>query len=123
MMKKVLFIGLLLISTVFLAACSTQPPEPVGPEVVNLATCLTENGATFYGTEWCPHCKDQKELFGAALEHINYVDCDKYRDTCVDAGIQAYPTWIINGESYSGTQQLYKLSQVSGCPLTSEVSE
>lgn len=117
-MKKILIITLLLISTVILAACSTPTVAPATPEVENLAKCLTDNGAVFYGTEWCPHCKEQKKLFGSAMEYIVFVDCDANRDACVNAGIQGYPTWIIGDETLTGTQQLYKLSQVSGCSLS-----
>lgn len=121
-MKKIVIIGLLLISITFLVACSGPKLEPASPEVINLAKCITEKDAVFYGTEWCPHCNEQKELFGTAIEHIVFVDCDKNRDACVDAGVQAYPTWIINGEDFVGTQQLFKLSQITNCPITSEES-
>ena len=117
-MKKVIIMSLLLISILVLAACSGPKLAPATPEVENLAKCLTEKGAVFYGTEWCPHCQDQKKLFGTAMEFITYVDCDKNRDACVDAGIQGYPTWVIGNERLTGTQQLYKLSQVSECPIT-----
>lgn len=117
-MKKILIIGLLLISLVILAACSSATVDPATPEAENLAKCLTANGAVFYGTDWCPHCKEQKKLFGSAMEDIVFVDCDANRDTCVNAGIKGYPTWIIGDKILTGTQQLYTLSKVSGCPLS-----
>lgn len=117
-MKKIVLIGFLLISAVILAACSPKI-VPATPEVENLAKCLTEKGAVFYGTEWCPHCQDQKEMFGSAMEYIVFVDCDENRDACVDAGIKGYPTWIIGNETLTGTQQLFKLSQVAQCPISS----
>ena len=51
-------------------------PNPVG-EYDGFAQCLTDAGATMYGTEWCHICKDQKELFGASFKNINFVDCDR----------------------------------------------
>lgn len=75
-----------------------------------LAQYLTEKGAVMYGTEWCPHCKAQKELFDNSFKYINYVDCDKSRSTCDAAGVEGYPTWVINGQKYAGTQSLEKLA-------------
>ena len=80
-----------------------------------LAQCLTSNQIKMYGTEWCPHCKDQKELFGSSFKYVDYIDCDKQRETCLIAGIQGYPTWIINNQKYPGTQSLEKLKQLSNC--------
>jgi hypothetical protein len=48
---------------------------------------------------------------------VNYVDCDKNKDICIREGIQGYPTWKINGESYPGIQQLERLASLSGCIL------
>jgi glutaredoxin len=76
---------------------------------------MTANGATMYGTEWCPHCKAQKEEFGNSFKLIDYVDCDKYMQQCQDAGVEGYPTWKINGTNYPGTQNLYDLAKNSGC--------
>ena len=57
-----------------LSCCSTpttslRRPEPAGPEdpkIRALAEHLTEEGALFYGASWCPHCQEQKLLFGAS---------------------------------------------------------
>lgn len=81
----------------------------------SFAKCLTKNGAKMYGTEWCGFCKKQKELFGESFEYINYIDCDKNRQECIDEKIKGYPTWKINEESYSGVQSFEKLSQLTGC--------
>ena len=79
------------------------------------AQCLTEKGAVMYGTEWCSHCQNQKAMFGKSFENIIFVDCDQSRIACDKAGIKGYPTWIINGTNYPGEQQLYKLSDLTGC--------
>ena len=82
-----------------------------------LAQCLTEKGATMYGTEWCSHCKNQKALFGKSFQYVDYIDCDKNKAECQKAGIRGYPTWNINGQNYPGGQSLEKLSILSGCGL------
>ncbi|HIH31478.1 TPA: hypothetical protein HA235_02115 [Candidatus Woesearchaeota archaeon] len=104
--------GLFIVLTILLAGCSSKKP------VANydaLAQCLTEKGATMYGTEWCSHCKAQKELFGKSFQYINYVDCDKARNDCIAAGVDGYPTWKINNRLYPGTQSLYTLALTSDC--------
>ena len=70
-----------------------------------------------YGTNWCPHCKDQKALFGKSFKHIDFVNCDYHMEECLAAGVEGYPTWKINGENYPGTQQLMKLDELSGCKI------
>lgn len=81
-----------------------------------LATCLTDNGVTMYGTNWCSHCKDQKAMFGDAFEQVTYVDCDESKPACVAAGVQWFPTWKDNaGNAYPGTQSLERLAEIAGC--------
>ena len=81
------------------------------------AECITEQGAIFYGTEWCGFCQQQKAMFGASMDYVNFIDCDQNRNTCMSEGIQGYPTWKINGQLYSGVQQMSRLSELTGCAL------
>ena len=81
------------------------------------ATCITESGAVFYGTDWCSHCNNQKQLFGEHFEKVKFVNCDESRDLCVLAGIEAYPTWIIDGEHHLGTKSLGNLGILTGCEV------
>lgn len=103
-----------------------QPPEgwPVTTTSteaeIALAEHLTETGAKMYGAFWCPHCFDQKLLFGEeASKKINYIECDPagidpQPNVCQAAGITSYPTWEINGELYPGTQSLERLAELTG---------
>src|SRR3989344_927818 len=75
---------------------------------------MTEQGVVMYGTEWCPHCKNQKKLFGSSFQYIDYIDCDKNRQECLSAGVQGYPTWKIDGQNYPGEQSLERLAKLSG---------
>ncbi len=82
-----------------------------------LAQCMTENGMTMYGTDWCPHCQRQKQLFGKSFKFINYVNCD-LSDACDKAGVQGYPTWAKDGQLLqSGVKSLAELAQSSGCEM------
>jgi uncharacterized membrane protein len=91
-----------------------------GPAEIALAQHLADTGAVFYGAWWCPHCQDQKQLFGQeAAQIINYVECSQpdgqsQTPECQEAGITGYPTWEINGERLAGAQPLEELAQLSG---------
>lgn len=91
-----------------------------GEAEIALAKHLNQTGAKFYGAFWCPHCKEQKQLFGKeAMQHVPYVECsppDRQGQTpaCQKEQITNYPTWVINGQRFTPTQTLEKLSQLSG---------
>ena len=80
----------------------------------DLAQYLTEQGAIMYGTDWCPFCQEQKNIFGNSFRFINYVDCDRSRAACNSAGVQSYPTWVVNGERHTGVQSPERLAALSG---------
>ncbi len=118
-MPKTLLLSAALL--VGLTACSggsanimgDQEPET---ELEKFAACITEADAVFYGTEWCPHCSNQKALFAGAMDYVDYVDCDQEPGTCRLAGITGYPTWVIAEEQHlSGTQPLDNLAEATGC--------
>lgn len=91
-----------------------------GTAEIALARHLRQIGAKEYGAYWCPHCHEQKELFGnQAASILDYVECDpkgknSRTQLCEAAKIQGFPTWEINGKLYAGTQSLEKLAEVSG---------
>jgi len=101
-----------MLSLVLTAGCSNKPGK-----YDSFAQCLTEKGATMYGTEWCSHCQNQKKMFGKSFQYVDYVDCDKYGDECLKNGIRGYPTWIIDGEKYPGEQPLQRLASLTDCKL------
>ena len=83
-----------------------------------LARHLKQKGAVVYGAWWCPHCTQQKELFGLeAIELLPYVECDKDdagRKQCQKAQVRGYPTWDLNGERRLGVLSLEELEIWSG---------
>lgn len=91
-----------------------------GTAEMALAQHLSSIGAKMYGAYWCPHCHDQKQLFGQqAFAQIDYVECasdglDARVDLCQAANITGFPSWEINGQVYPGTQSLVKLAEISG---------
>ena len=93
-----------------------------GPAEIGLARHLRQIGAKEYSAYWCPHCHDQKMLFGKeAAAIIDYVECDprgqnSRAEICqaAAANVKGFPTWEIKGQFYSGTQSLEKLADLSG---------
>lgn len=90
---------------------------------VSFAECLTEKGAVMYGADWCPHCQNQKRMFGGAFSLVNYVECPDDPQRCLDAGIEGYPTWIFaDGTKLTGEQKLETLAEKTGCLFKNEGS-
>jgi uncharacterized membrane protein/glutaredoxin len=94
-----------------------------GEAEIALARHLVKVGAKEYVAYWCPHCHDQKLLFGKeAYQLINdsiKVECaaDSPKgkpELCQAAKVTGFPTWIINGKSYSGVQNLAELAKITG---------
>ena len=85
-----------------------EPTGPEDPQTRALAEYLTDQNVLFYGASWCPHCQEQKRLFGASATRLPYVECSPagpntpQAPSCSRAGIQSYPTWVINGRAYPG---------------------
>ena len=121
MRPKIIFSFLfILILSLVLIGCT----KDTGPAKYDSFTqCLTEKGATMYGTDWCSHCKNQKEMFGDSFQYVNYVDCDWNKDECLKAGIKGYPTWIIDNKKYTGEQRLERLALLTECELVDDKVE
>lgn len=107
------------------ASVPGEPGPPItttsGEAEVQLARHLTQVGAVMYAAWWCPHCHDQKQLFGQeAVQELTYVECDDagqnpQPDLCRSKEeVRGFPTWEIDGEFYAGTQTLGTLADLSG---------
>jgi hypothetical protein len=89
------------------------------------ARCLTQKDVKMYGAYWCPHCSEQKELFGKSFQYAPYVECgvpgttSKLTESCAEASIKHFPTWQFPpvGERVEGVIPLQDLSFRTGCPL------
>ncbi len=88
-------------------------------EKIKLAEHLRKEGAVMYNAYWCPHCHDQKEMFGKeATEKLNLVECAKdgfnnKRQLCEAKGITGFPSWEINGSIDSGVKSLKELAELT----------
>ncbi len=90
---------------------------------IGLAKHLGKMRAVMYGSFQCPHCNEQKRMFGSAFKYITYVECHPQGENadpslCFAKGIVNYPTWEIGGRYYEGTMTLQKISEISGYSST-----
>ncbi len=117
-----LFVGLIVLvvgGIAFAKINSETTPNPY----TGLAQCIADSGATFFGAFWCPHCQDQKALFGNASDLLPYVECSTpdrrgQTQTCIDEGIESYPTWrFADGSEMGGRLPREVLAEQTGCEL------
>ena len=104
-------------------APQAEPAGPEDPMTRALAEHLTEEGVLFYGASWCPHCQEQKRLFGASARRLPYIECSPagpnapQAPSCNIAGVQTYPTWVIKGRRIVGqVLSLAELANATGFP-------
>ena len=98
--------------------------KPITPGKFDVfAQCLKDKGAVFYGAFWCPHCQNQKAMFGKSEKFLPYVECSapngqSQLQICNDKDIKGYPTWIFADETrLDGEIPLEKLAEKTGCVL------
>jgi hypothetical protein len=90
----------------------------------SFARCLAAKQAKMYGLYWCPHCADQKAMFGTAFRYVPYVECaikDKPGElapACKAAGAKLFPSWQFGADPpHEGVLSLQELSDKTGCSL------
>jgi len=90
------------------------------PQKVEFAKFLRENNFIMYSAYWCPHCHDQKQLFGQqAVKELKVIECaqdgkNNQYELCRSKEIDGFPSWEINDEIYSGTRDLNDLAIMTG---------
>jgi hypothetical protein len=90
----------------------------------SFAKCLASKQAKMYGLYWCPHCADQKAMFGASFHYVPYVECatkdNPHEETaeCKAAGVKLFPSWQFGTDPpKEGVLSLQALSEKTGCSL------
>jgi thiol-disulfide isomerase/thioredoxin len=85
------------------------------------AGCIKESGAKFFGAFWCPHCQEQKALFGKSAKKLPYIECSTPNgqgqlEICKENKVESYPTWHFkDGTVKTGTLSLSDLAAFTGC--------
>ncbi|HTZ41830.1 MAG TPA: hypothetical protein VMC07_01320 [Candidatus Omnitrophota bacterium] len=105
-----IIIGILILAGIIIYF-QAKPGAGVSPQI---AACIGKH-SIMYSQTGCHYCKQQKELFGNSVQYLNITECDINSAPCTKLGIQATPTWIINGTWYVGVQPIEKLQNLTGC--------
>jgi hypothetical protein len=85
------------------------------------AKCIASKNARMYGLYWCPHCLEQKEMFGKAFQYVPYQECAIKGSTemvpeCKAVGAKHFPSWQFNGGPLvEGVRSLDDLGAQTGC--------
>jgi len=111
-----------------------SPPQPPAtppavtttssPDALRVGAALKAKKAVLYGAYWCGFCNKDRQALGAeATSMIEYVECDSRGagadpKRCADAGVDAFPTWEVNGQRSSGAKGLQGLANLGGVTLT-----
>lgn len=114
-MKKILSplrtFGFFSFVALLLTSCTSSGGYP------NLTACLTEKKVVMFGASWCPHCADQKKMFGRSAKNMPYFECAKgggQVQECTDRGISSYPTWQFNEEAIKALPELAQIDLFNG---------
>ena len=89
---------------------------------IELARHLTRQGAVLYVAYWCPHCFEQKQMFGrAASSELTIVECatdglNNRAALCRQKKLVGYPSWEMNGKVDVGVKSLRQLAELSRFP-------
>ena len=101
---------------IFLSLTFINWPTITEKEIILLSEdemiCIADNSEVYLSST-CSACIHQKEALGEYIELFNITDCNEYYELC--QGITIVPTWIINGEKYSGYRPIEKLKELTGC--------
>jgi len=115
-------IGIIFVGVVALFVFANQ--QASGPTNLSpFASCLKDKGALFYGAYWCPHCQNQKAMFGTAVKDLPYIECSaldgqSQLQICIQNKIESYPTWVFkDGTRMTGEIPLKTLAEKTGCAL------
>jgi thiol-disulfide isomerase/thioredoxin len=119
-------IAILVLGMVILVGGATYFVSNRSSQYDELATCIKDKGAIFWGAFWCPHCREQKDNFGNSARLLPYTECSTpdgqgQTQQCTDAGIRSYPTWDF--KTASGTERVSRvltpqeLAEKTGCMM------
>jgi len=121
MNQKVLWLVILVLFAGFVFWLVSTPGK--AGKLDTFATCVKDSGAEFYGAFWCPHCQNQKALFGSSAKLLPYIECSTpdsqgMLPVCKEAGITGFPTWKFGTSTVvSGEVSLARLAELTNCPL------
>ena len=101
-----------------------SPEGESAPDLVAFAQAITDAGVIYYGADWCPACRQQRELFSDGGNELPFVEVTNPDRTLNALGIAenitSFPTWDFpNGQRRTGVLSLEDISTLSGVPIPS----
>jgi hypothetical protein len=112
------------LALVILISSSVPRSSEAANKLDVFAKCLTAKKARMFGLFWCPHCSDQKDMFGSAFQYVSYVECGvpgsrNETEQCKAEGVKHFPTWEFGSAArrHEGVLQIDQLSKQTGCPV------
>lgn len=115
-------IGIIVLGAIFIMIQAKSAPGKLD----TFAQCLKAKGAIFYGAFWCPHCQNQKAMFGNSAKLLPYFECStpdgqSQIQACTDKNVTGYPTWVFaDGSRLTGEIPLQQLADKTGCSLSGQ---
>ena len=109
--------------------CTSLVKPATAQTAASLAYHLKQAGAKMYSASWCPMCRRQIQVFGDAFSQVPYIECfpngreGGLISQCQKAGIQGYPTWVINGRTYPGLRSIEELANISNYGTPSNTND
>lgn len=121
--KRLLIVAIILLIAAFYGFDYYRSQNSQPGELDAFAQCLRDKGVRFYGATWCPHCQNQKALFGKSFKLLDSVECalpsgQGINAICKKENIESLPTWIFaDGSREVGEQTLEDLAEKTGCQV------
>lgn len=110
-MKKLFLLGIFWV--MFFAWCAQQTPTE---NLDTFAQCITKKWAVLYGAKTCPHCLEQRKMFGDSVQYVDYVECTEEYERCAD--LKWVPVWkFADWSQVEGRQSFSTLAEKTHCTL------
>ena len=111
---------ILIVGIVTALAIQNHKSAPRNEAYANFAQCINDSGAVFWGAFWCPHCAQQKAIFGDSANLLPYKECSErdrsLKQICRDEYITGFPTWRFeNGLQCGGEIKGLVLAHLTNC--------
>ena len=114
-----LVVGIVLISVFFLITNSITKYTgfSVSDADNNFKKCLSDQEIILYiNTEKVSETLNDIELI-QYFEYIKIKNCFRNKDTCIQDGVNSFPTWVIRDNKINRDITSEELSELSGCKL------
>lgn len=114
-----LVVGIVLISVFFIITSSITKYTgfSVSDADNNFKKCLSEQEIILYiNTEKVSETLNHIELI-QYFEYIKIKNCFRDKDTCIQDGVNSFPTWVIRNNKINRDITSEELSELSGCEL------